>query len=413
MSKKYWESYFDAIRSQNWEKALVSLNTILEKEPKNAQVHLKVGDVFQKTGDISNAVAAYHQSAWLLMKEGFHQKTLAIFKIILRLDPDNAEAINKSKELMMEIESSKVKAPPIPAIEPGFEPEIRQEVVGDFNMPAERGLEEKVGHETFAGFDLPSETKSESETEQKGAEVFEPETVKDVEGEASEKIDDLFKKTTFDSGIEQVAGEEPGFSPETDFDSREEEKSGIEPPGIKTDDFFAGTSIEEDFLETTPPAELPVPEGDEILTKTEDEISAVVIPPFLRALPEDEAAKIISRIEPQSFTPGENIIEEGDSGDSIFVIKSGHAKVVAHILGKEMELATLSDNDVFGEVAFLTGRPRTASVTAIDKIEVMEFNRLILEDIFEKYPETLKKVQDFYQSHVQDTLQMVRKKIKK
>ena len=135
--------------------------------------------------------------------------------------------------------------------------------------------------------------------------------------------------------------------------------------------------------------------------------------PFLSSLPEDEIKQITERLKAQSFLPGQKVVEEGDFGDSVFVIISGKAKVVAHILGNEIELATLSVGDVFGEVAFLTGRPRTASVIADGVLRVMEFNRLILEEIFEKYPEILKKLEDFYQSHLEDTLSKVRAKIKK
>ncbi|MDP1759324.1 MAG: cyclic nucleotide-binding domain-containing protein, partial [Thermodesulfovibrionales bacterium] len=135
--------------------------------------------------------------------------------------------------------------------------------------------------------------------------------------------------------------------------------------------------------------------------------------PFLSSLPEDEIKQITGRLKAQSFLPGQKVVEEGDFGDSIFVITSGEAKVVAHILGKEIELATLSVGDVFGEVAFLTGRPRTASVIADGELRVMEFNRLIIEEILEKYPEILKKLEDFYQSHLEDTLSKVRTRIKK
>jgi CRP-like cAMP-binding protein len=135
--------------------------------------------------------------------------------------------------------------------------------------------------------------------------------------------------------------------------------------------------------------------------------------PFLSSLPEDEVKQITGSLKAQSFLQGQKVVEEGDFGDSIFIIISGKAKVVAHILGNEIELATLSAGDVFGEVAFLTGRPRTASVIADDELTVMEFNRLILEEIFEKYPEILKRLEDFYQSHLEDTLSKVRTKIKK
>jgi len=326
MSKNHWELYFDAIRGQNWEKALNSLNSILKKEPKNPQVHLKIGDVLQKAGNISGAVAAYQQSAWLLMKQGFLQKALAIFKIILRLDPNNAEAINKSKELMMELESSKMKAPIFSA----FEPELKEKVE-----------------------EPPAETRVEEEAEEK------------VEVKSPAKIEDFLERTAYTE-------ESPAITP----------SSAIQ-------------------------------EQKEVGTKQKKEAKLDLRIPFLSSLPEKEIRELIDRIEPQLFLPGQMIVEEGDSGDSIFVIKSGNATVVAHILGKEIELAALSAGDVFGEVAFLTGRPRTASVIATDKLEVIEFNRLLLEEIFERHPNILKKLEDFYQSNVQDTLQKVKTRIKR
>ncbi len=409
MAKKYWETYFDALRKQDWEKAMQALNSILKDEPKNSQVHLKIGDIFQKAGDMSNAIAAYHQSAWLLVNEGFLQKALAIYKIIMRLDPENEEAINKSKDLLMELESSRMKpASAPPSFEPIVEEKPEQLVVSGFEPSFETGLEpgveQDVGVEPPAGIaDFPEVPSFEGTTEpDAGGELdfpvepgFEDETQKDIEAEASEKIDDLFKA--------------PAFESET------------EPSAVKMDDFFAGTSFDEEPLvdgvpspETQEPAEFEgqtEPAASDVFLNGEEPVSG--IPEFLSSLPEDEARKLVSSIKSQLFSPGQRIIEEGDSGDSIFLIKAGQADVVSHILGKEIELATLSVGDVFGEVAFLTGRPRTASVIAIDKLEIIEFDRIILEEMFEKYPDILKKVQDFYQSHVQDTIQKVKGRIKK
>ncbi|MBI4688794.1 MAG: cyclic nucleotide-binding domain-containing protein [Nitrospirae bacterium] len=359
MAKDHWEIYFDAIRKQNWDKALNSLEAILKKESKNPQVYLKIGDVLQKTGDVKGSIDAYHQSAWLTTKQGFSQKALAIFKIILRLDPDNVEAINKSKELMMEIEGSKVKSSTVPYVGAKIEEEQRENAAGEFPS-FETGPVEEVNQGFTEGFEPASETKFESGTKQ------------EIEAGRSEKMEDFFERSLTEDSL---------TTPAPEIQEKE---------------------VSKEKQETETPYSFP----------TEDE-SIFCIPSFLSSVPEDEARDLIGRLEPQSFLHGQKIIEEGDSGDSIYVIKSGEARVVAHILGKEIELATLSCGDVFGEVAFLTGRPRTASVIAVDKLEIMEFNRLILEEIFEKYPDILKRLGDFYQSHMQDTLKTVRTKIKK
>ena len=334
MDKNQWELYFDAVKNKNWQKAADLLNAILKTEPKNPQIHLKIGDVFQKKGDINRAVSAYHQSAWLLMNDGYTQKSLAVFKVILRLDPNNAEAIKSTKELMIEIEGAKVK----PAEEPSFP------------MPE---VEEKHADEdaTESYYTIGAE--------------FEPEKEHDVSVEPPAEMD---------------------FIERTSYYSEPTESAAV--PGVK-----AGRNIN-------------------IKPEAEVEETALRVP-FLSALPEDEIKQITGRLKAQSFLPGQKVVEEGGFGDSIFVITAGEVKVVAHILGKEIELATLSVGDVFGEVAFLTGRPRTASVIADGELRVMEFNRLIIEEILEKYPEILKKLEDFYQSHLEDTLSKVRTKIKK
>ncbi len=125
-------------------------------------------------------------------------------------------------------------------------------------------------------------------------------------------------------------------------------------------------------------------------------------------LPEESVKAILGRAKGKTYGDGQCVVEEGDTGDSIFVIKKGSAKVSAHIMGKAIELATLGEGDVFGEVAFLTGRPRTASVIASGRLAVLEVDRLLLEDIIEKHPELLERLQDFFQTRVKATIKKVK-----
>jgi CRP-like cAMP-binding protein len=289
-------------------------------------------------GDQTHAIASYHKSAWILTKQGFLQKALALYKIVLRLDPYNSEAMNKSKELMMELESSKMQPHSIRAFEKVFEE-----------------VDEK---KTEAGLPLEVE-----EAEQ------------EVELKPSVKMEDFIERTSY-----------------------------TEEPTVTTS---AREVHEQEEIEIRPTT------GKSEIQQGNEEPYSYFIPLLFASLPEDEIERLMKRIKPQLFSPGQMILEEGDSGDSIYSIKSGHAKVVSHILGKEIELATLSAGDVFGEVAFLTGRPRTASVIAVDNLEVVEFNKFVLEELFDKYPDILTKLHDFYECRVQDTLQKVKSRIKK
>jgi tetratricopeptide (TPR) repeat protein len=61
--------------------------------------------------------------------------------------------------------------------------------------------------------------------------------------------------------------------------------------------------------------------------------------------------------------PGQVIVKQGDTGKSVYIIASGTVKVHATLpTGERLDLAKLNPNDFFGEMAFLAGKPRTATV---------------------------------------------------
>lgn len=326
MGRNNWELYFDALKKQDWEAAKDILKKISATEKNNPQVYLKMGDVYQRSGDNANAISSYHLSARILRYKGFNQKALALYKIILRLDPKNSEAINKAQELMSEMESAKgpALAFPIPSVsseEPPAELPAAPAALPD-EVPAEamEGLEARTT--------LPPE---EPEAEIQWSSIFTPASQRGTE----EGLEDLVVPLSERGGISRV-------------------------------------------------------------------------PELFSTMSEEEFNKILNEFEIRTFPDKGKAVEEGDSGDSMYIIRSGRARVIAHLLGRELELARLQEGDVFGEVAFLTGRPRTAAVIAEGTLEVYEIGRMELERLIEKNPEILSKLEDFYETRVKDTIRKVK-----
>ncbi len=58
-----------------------------------------------KAGDQGESINAYLKAAWYLGKSGFLKKALAVYKMALRYDPDNDEAIRAANKIMMEVEA--------------------------------------------------------------------------------------------------------------------------------------------------------------------------------------------------------------------------------------------------------------------------------------------------------------------
>ena len=79
------------------------------------------------------------------------------------------------------------------------------------------------------------------------------------------------------------------------------------------------------------------------------------------------------------------ILLEDEEGDSLFIIIKGKVKVVTYSeTGKEVIFSILSDNDFFGDMSLLDGKPRSASIvtmtgTTIQMIRRPDFNRLLVD----------------------------------
>lgn len=81
-----------------------------------------------------------------------------------------------------------------------------------------------------------------------------------------------------------------------------------------------------------------------------------------------------------------DIIAEGENGDALYIINTGVARVYTHVDGHEINLSLLRSGNYFGEWALLTGEPRTASVAAINQVEVVRLGADEFMAFIDKHP---------------------------
>lgn len=80
------------------------------------------------------------------------------------------------------------------------------------------------------------------------------------------------------------------------------------------------------------------------------------------------------------FPPGQIVVRQGDEGDSLFIIVEGALAVWAQTdNGKSVEVARLGAGSFFGEMALLTGEPRTATIVSITDVSLFEITK---EDVY-------------------------------
>ncbi len=116
---------------------------------------------------------------------------------------------------------------------------------------------------------------------------------------------------------------------------------------------------------------------------------------FLRDLSEDELQTLVPAATVRQFGAGELLVRDGEEGDSMFIFRSGTAEVFKNSAdGKPLFRANYHPGDITGEMALMTGDPRTASVRAVTDVEVIEMDREGLRRLFKEHPEVVAAIGD-------------------
>lgn len=81
-----------------------------------------------------------------------------------------------------------------------------------------------------------------------------------------------------------------------------------------------------------------------------------------------------------TYRAGEKIVNEGETGDTAYLIQKGSCAVYRTVAGRRYPIATLGPGEVFGEVALLASVVRTATVEALENVEVLEVSKQCLHE---------------------------------
>ncbi len=96
------------------------------------------------------------------------------------------------------------------------------------------------------------------------------------------------------------------------------------------------------------------------------ELQALRRVPFFEDLTPEDLARIAKIGERRRYEAGSAIVAKDEAGSGLFVILEGTAQVETG--GK---VHTLTPGSFFGEMALLARKPRSATVTAVDPVEVL------------------------------------------
>lgn len=109
--------------------------------------------------------------------------------------------------------------------------------------------------------------------------------------------------------------------------------------------------------------------------------------PIFRMLGKESIDFIVERLKFKSFDENSTICKIGDPGDVMFIIITGGVDIIINDKeGNEQKVASLGSGDYFGEMALLTGEPRTATVRTSEPSEMFLLVQKDFDVILEKFP---------------------------
>jgi CRP-like cAMP-binding protein len=107
-------------------------------------------------------------------------------------------------------------------------------------------------------------------------------------------------------------------------------------------------------------------------TRSEEVVELLGTVPVFSTLERSDLERIAQLAVPRRFEPGEAVFREGDSSDTCYVVREGHARAIrTHGDGRTITLATFGPGDIFGELAMFEDERRSATVEAIEPTSVV------------------------------------------
>jgi Cyclic nucleotide-binding domain len=355
----------DFLAKKDHGKALQLIRAEMARRPSDRRLRLYQADALILAGRDREAAAVLLGLADDHAKDGFAAKAIAVLKRIEKIDPGRRDVEQRLAGLIQE----KVRSTPSAAAR-GSMPEIGLEA---FDSSAEIGF---------------------------GAPAAEP----SPEPEASVEPEPI----TLSSEPMVFAAEpevEPALGAEVELEPIVEADAGPEPsPAAATP--APPAPVQDDDLEA-----LDYLAEDEPIDAVAAEPQPILSTPLFEGFSQEELVAVMHGMTLRTWAAGDVLMAEGAPGDSLYVLTTGLVKCwVKDAKGNYIMVQELPEGAFFGEISVLTGRPRTATLTAACECEALELHKKTLDGITAKHPRVRDVLKKFHEQRALDTVQAILKK---
>lgn len=94
----------------------------------------------------------------------------------------------------------------------------------------------------------------------------------------------------------------------------------------------------------------------------------------------------------RNYNQDEMVFSENEPGRELYIIQSGRVKITKMVNGQEVMLAVLQPGDIFGEMALLDNKPRSASAICAESCVMLAINKANFEGMVKAQPQLATKL---------------------
>ncbi|MFN0250268.1 MAG: cyclic nucleotide-binding domain-containing protein [Kofleriaceae bacterium] len=403
-----------------YKRALAAYLELERIEPRDAQWAKRAAETYRKLGNNKHAIEAFERSCERYSQNGFLVQAIAVCKLILQIDPQNANALSRLAQLNEQAGQGPTRAQ-------GFA-ENNPALHANPNVAAIR----RTGHITSLKLTPAEQAQADAmaRAQEAAAPRWQTEPLPPVKSQPMYRTRN--KPTTPPSAAVPISVSRtkskpiqvpPGAALETVNLAKQMPQTVMSSPGVHVlpiDD----EDLEIEIRTSSPGIEIEGP--DEMAIDAEVEVStelaledieeiplgqprpigmiaarALAATPLFAGLPKEALEALVSNLTLVSLDTGSVLFREGDPGDALYVIVEGEVSVQAEGPPR-VEMARLGPGTFIGEVALLTDQVRSATVTAVQTSELLRIDRHTLSRVLANHGDVLRALLRFVRDRLVD-----------
>jgi CRP/FNR family transcriptional regulator, cyclic AMP receptor protein len=110
----------------------------------------------------------------------------------------------------------------------------------------------------------------------------------------------------------------------------------------------------------------------------------------------------------RNLKKGETVFSQGSPSDCAFIISSGSVEIIENTPEGQKVIGQLTENEIFGEMGLIDGKPRSATVRALEDSVVYIMSKINFDKLAREKPEALLPILKVLSGRLRETMNLMR-----